>query len=133
MWCGLSHGVFLLCSTACCSAYLCALLLSCLHTQPQVGLVSQEPTLFQTSILENIALGKPGATVEEVQEAARRANAHKFISVMPKGYDTQVRACTALGSVPSVLVFELRGHSGRHVHRSCCARTSHSWFVEPAE
>jgi ATP-binding cassette subfamily B (MDR/TAP) protein 1 len=57
----------------------------------QVGLVSQEPTLFQTSILENIALGRAGASEEEIYEAARRANAHKFISAMPAGYNTQVR------------------------------------------
>lgn len=56
----------------------------------QVGLVSQEPTLFQTTIMENIALGRAGATEEEIHEAARRANAHKFISIMPAGYNTQV-------------------------------------------
>lgn len=56
----------------------------------QVGLVSQEPTLFQTTVMENIALGRPGATEEEIHEAARRANAHKFISIMPAGYNTQV-------------------------------------------
>lgn len=56
----------------------------------QVGLVSQEPTLFQTTIFENIVLGRPGATEEEVYEAAKRANAHKFISIMPAGYNTQV-------------------------------------------
>lgn len=97
--------------------------LSCLHTIPQVGLVSQEPTLFQTSILENIALGRPGATLEEVQEAARRANAHKFISVMPKGYDTQVgaRMCTPSrgGVVPGALAFELRGRILRDVCGPC--------------
>jgi ABC-type multidrug transport system fused ATPase/permease subunit len=52
--------------------------------------VSQEPTLFQTTIFENIVLGRPSATEEEVYEAAKRANAHKFISIMPAGYNTQV-------------------------------------------
>lgn len=62
--------------------------------------MSQEPTLFQTSILENIALGRPGASDEEIQEAARRANAHKFISMMPAGYQTQVSLpYWALGAV----------------------------------
>jgi ABC-type multidrug transport system fused ATPase/permease subunit len=63
----------------------------------QVGLVSQEPTLFQTTIMENIALGRAGATEEEIHEAARRANAHKFISIMPAGYHTQVSGCMATG------------------------------------
>ena len=44
----------------------------------QVGLVSQEPTLFATSIRENIALGREGATEKEIQEAAKSANAHDF-------------------------------------------------------
>lgn len=52
--------------------------------------MSQEPTLFATTIMENIALGRPGATEEEIHEAAKRANAHKFISIMPAGYNTQV-------------------------------------------
>lgn len=67
----------------------------------QVGLVSQEPTLFQTSIYENIAMGHPDghASQEQVEEAARRANAHKFIAAMPRGYQTQV--CR----VPGMLVW----------------------------
>ncbi|GFH06183.1 uncharacterized protein HaLaN_00773, partial [Haematococcus lacustris] len=56
----------------------------------QVGLVSQEPTLFATTILGNIAMGKEGATEAEVQAAAEAANAHIFISHQPKGYQTQV-------------------------------------------
>lgn len=56
----------------------------------QVGLVSQEPTLFATSIRENISLGREGATEKEIQEAARSANAHDFIAKLPKGYSTQV-------------------------------------------
>ena len=56
----------------------------------QVGLVSQEPTLFATSIRENIALGRAGATEKEIQEAAKSANAHNFIAKLPKGYNTQV-------------------------------------------
>ncbi|GLC41172.1 hypothetical protein PLESTM_001163200 [Pleodorina starrii] len=56
----------------------------------QVGLVSQEPTLFATSIYENIAIGLPGASAEQVEAAARAANAHGFIHNLPQGYDTQV-------------------------------------------
>ncbi|GFR42553.1 hypothetical protein Agub_g3460 [Astrephomene gubernaculifera] len=56
----------------------------------QVGLVSQEPTLFATSIYENIAIGMPGCSADEVEAAARAANAHGFISHLPLGYKTQV-------------------------------------------
>ena len=55
----------------------------------QMGLVSQEPVLFDTTIAENIRFGKEDATLEEIQEAAKSANAHDFISQLPKGYDTQ--------------------------------------------
>eukprot|EP01050_Picozoa_sp_SAG11_P009445 SAG11_NODE_887_length_6694_cov_21.780440_5_plen_432_part_00 len=54
----------------------------------QVGLVSQEPTLFAGTIGENIAYGKPGATPEEIQAAAKSANAHNFITKFPDGYNT---------------------------------------------
>jgi ATP-binding cassette subfamily B (MDR/TAP) protein 1 len=56
----------------------------------QIGLVSQEPVLFSTSIRENIAYGKDGATDKEIQAAAVRANAANFINKMPEGYETQV-------------------------------------------
>ena len=56
----------------------------------QIGLVSQEPTLFALSIKENIKYGKEGATDAEVEAAAKAANAHNFISALPDGYDTQV-------------------------------------------
>jgi ATP-binding cassette subfamily B (MDR/TAP) protein 1 len=56
----------------------------------QMGLVSQEPPLLATSILENIQFGKEDATVEEVIAAARAANAHDFITQLPQGYSTQV-------------------------------------------
>jgi ATP-binding cassette subfamily B protein len=56
----------------------------------QIGAVAQEPVLFSTSIAENIRYGRPGASDEEVEAAARTANAHGFISAMPGGYDTQV-------------------------------------------
>ncbi|XP_004954680.4 putative multidrug resistance protein [Setaria italica] len=56
----------------------------------QMGLVSQEPALFATSIRENILFGKKDATEEEVVAAAKAANAHNFILQLPQGYDTQV-------------------------------------------
>ncbi len=56
----------------------------------QVGIVLQEPYLFQGSVLENIRYGAPDASFDEVIAAARVANAHDFISRLPHGYDTVV-------------------------------------------
>jgi ATP-binding cassette, subfamily B (MDR/TAP), member 1 len=56
----------------------------------KIGLVSQEPTLFATSIRENILFGKPGASQHDVIAAAKAANAHNFISALPDGYNTFV-------------------------------------------
>jgi len=55
-----------------------------------IGLVSQEPKLFATTIGKNIAVAKPDATQEEIEDAARRANAHDFIVSLQDGYDTNV-------------------------------------------
>jgi len=55
-----------------------------------VGLVSQEPTLFSGTIKENILFGNPDATMEEVEEAAKLANAYEFIMSQTKGFDTKV-------------------------------------------
>ncbi|HER7285889.1 TPA: ABC transporter ATP-binding protein [Streptococcus pyogenes] len=55
-----------------------------------IGSVQQEVILFDLSIFENIAIGKVGATKEEVIEAAKKARCHDFISALPKGYDTRV-------------------------------------------
>ena len=51
-----------------------------------MGLVSQEPTLFATTIGANIAYGKPGATAADIEAAAISANAHSFISALPHAY-----------------------------------------------
>ncbi|HEY9744306.1 MAG TPA: peptidase domain-containing ABC transporter [Coleofasciculaceae cyanobacterium] len=56
----------------------------------QIGIVLQEDFLFNASILENITLGNPDITAEQVVEAARLAVAHDFISEMPQGYETNV-------------------------------------------
>lgn len=56
----------------------------------QIGLVSQQVTLFNTTIADNIAYGVPDASRERVESAARAAYAHEFIEQLPKGYDTLV-------------------------------------------
>ncbi len=56
----------------------------------QIGIVLQETTLFSGTIRENIAFGKPDATLEEIQNAAKAAAAHEFILSFPDGYDTHV-------------------------------------------
>ena len=55
-----------------------------------IGVVSQEAVLFDESVAENIALGKPGASLGEIKAAARNAAAHDFIMALPDGYDTSV-------------------------------------------
>ncbi len=56
----------------------------------QIAIVQQEPILFHRSLAENIAYGRPGATQEEIEHAAKLASAHDFIVRMPKGYATLV-------------------------------------------
>jgi ATP-binding cassette subfamily B protein len=56
----------------------------------QIGIVHQETFLFSVTIRENIAYGRPDATLDEVVAAAQAAQAHEFISAMPGGYDTEV-------------------------------------------
>jgi len=55
-----------------------------------IGVVTQEAVLFDESIADNIALGKPGASLGEIKAAAKNAAAHDFIMAMPEGYDTRV-------------------------------------------
>ncbi|KAK4725827.1 hypothetical protein R3W88_030744 [Solanum pinnatisectum] len=56
----------------------------------KIGLVSQEPVLFGSTIKDNIAYGKDDATLEEIKDAVRLANASKFIDKLPQGLDTRV-------------------------------------------
>ncbi|XP_073956332.1 ATP-dependent translocase ABCB1-like isoform X3 [Choristoneura fumiferana] len=56
----------------------------------QVGLVGQEPVLFNTSVRENIRYGREDASDADIEAAARQANAHQFILKLPKGYETLV-------------------------------------------
>lgn len=57
----------------------------------QMGLVSQEPALFATTIAGNILFGKSDADTDQIVEAAKASNAHSFIEKLPGGYQTQVR------------------------------------------
>ena len=56
----------------------------------QIGMVQQDVYLFAGTIRDNIAYGKPGASMDEIIEAAKRANIHDFIEELPDGYDTFV-------------------------------------------
>lgn len=56
----------------------------------QIGLVPQETVLFEGTVLENIVVGRTGFRREEIEAAARVANAHEFIARLPNGYDTQL-------------------------------------------
>ncbi|MEC7946935.1 MAG: ABC transporter ATP-binding protein [Myxococcota bacterium] len=55
-----------------------------------VAVVSQEPFLFDSTVADNIALGRPGATASEIEAAARVADAHEFVAALPDGYGTRV-------------------------------------------
>ncbi|WP_262047088.1 ABC transporter ATP-binding protein [Bradyrhizobium sp. Bra78] len=56
----------------------------------QIAIVQQDPILFHRTLAENIAYGRPGASLEAIEQAARLANAHDFILRLPKGYGTLV-------------------------------------------
>lgn len=62
----------------------------------QLGLVGQEPVLFDTTIADNISFGLPNATQEQIESAAKQANAHSFIISFPDGYNTMVSFSTCL-------------------------------------
>jgi ABC-type multidrug transport system fused ATPase/permease subunit len=55
-----------------------------------IAVISQDPFLFSTTVRENIAFGAPDATDEDVENAARLAQAHEFVSELPNGYDTVI-------------------------------------------
>ena len=60
------------------------------HLRDMESYVTQETHLFHASIANNIAIAKPGATREEIMEAAKKASIHDFIMTLPNGYDTEV-------------------------------------------
>ena len=78
--------------------------------------------LFAADIHANICFGTPGATEEEVREAARAANAATFIERLPEGYHTQVRCVCSPGS----------GGSCKHVGRTMLMSTSISTMAHRA-
>jgi ATP-binding cassette subfamily B protein len=65
----------------------------------QIGVVLQEGMLFSDSVRDNIAFGKLGASLADIERAARAANAHEFILALPQGYDTPIgeRGCKLSG------------------------------------
>jgi ATP-binding cassette subfamily B protein len=56
----------------------------------EIGVIAQDPFLFSATVRENIAFGRPEATAEDVERAARLAQAHEFIEQLPEGYDTVI-------------------------------------------
>src|SRR2546430_14637082 len=55
-----------------------------------VSMVLQDSLLFEGTIRENIAFGRPGASIEDIVEAAKKANIHEMITSLPDGYDSHV-------------------------------------------
>jgi ABC-type multidrug transport system fused ATPase/permease subunit len=64
--------------------------LSVRSVRSAVAVVSDDPFLFSASVAENIAYARPGAPLAEIEQAARRAQAHGFVSSLPQGYETEV-------------------------------------------
>jgi ATP-binding cassette subfamily B protein len=56
----------------------------------EIGVIAQDPFLFSATVRENIAFGRPGATEDDVSQAAQLAQAHEFIEALPDGYETVV-------------------------------------------
>ncbi|KAK2193690.1 hypothetical protein NP493_8g05061 [Ridgeia piscesae] len=96
-----------------------------------IGFISQEPVLFATSVRENIRYGRPEATDHEVEEAAKLANAHDFISSFPDGYNTvlgergvtvsggqkqRIAIARALIKKPSILILDEATSTIREAH-----------------
>uniref|UniRef100_A0A1X7SWU1 ABC transmembrane type-1 domain-containing protein n=1 Tax=Amphimedon queenslandica TaxID=400682 RepID=A0A1X7SWU1_AMPQE len=90
----------------------------------QVGVVSQEPLLFNVSIGENISYGKAGATPMQIEEAARAANAYEFISNLPEGFNTLVGDGGAQLSATSALDSENEKEVQAALDRARIGRTT---------
>lgn len=84
----------------------------------QMALVGQEPVLFACTIEQNIAYGREAASVQEIEQAARVANVHSFISSLADGYDTQVcfkMTCSIAKSIVTQNPFSLNFVFGMQV------------------
>ena len=88
-----------------------------------MGYVGQDVFLFQGTVRENIAYGRPDATDAEVEEAARLAEAHDFIAELPQGYDTDRRRAgpEALGR-PAPAALDRPGDPARPARSWCSTR-----------
>ena len=88
----------------------------------QYAMVLQENVLFSTTIRENIAYGRPGASAAEIEQAAEDASAHEFIAELPDGYETQVgrAACGSRGASASASV----SRAPSSATRRCSSSTS---------
>ena len=64
--------------------------LSLSSLRQEIGVIAQDPFLFSATVRENIAFGRPGASADDVERAARLAQAHEFIEALPEGYDTVI-------------------------------------------
>jgi hypothetical protein len=89
----------------------------------QIGFVTQEILLFNDTVRYNIAYGKPGASMEEIQEAAKAANAHAFIERLPQGYDTVIGERS---TVPRHPVDRRKTHALRAIATSLGADDRHA-------
>lgn len=67
----------------------------------QIGIVSQEPILFATTIAENIRYGRDGVSQEEIEQAAQEANAHQFISKLPMVSTVMLVCLLLLSAAPA--------------------------------
>ena len=85
-----------------------------------IALVSQEVTLFNDTIRDNIAYGRPDATMEEIVEAAKNAGAHDFIEALPNGYETPAGSWESAFRAASVSGYPSRGRCSR-TRPSCCS------------
>lgn len=114
----------------------------------QIGFIQQEPVLFNTTIVENIRYGRPTATVSEIEQAARLANAYDFIRELPQGYNTivgelggnlsggqrqRIAIARAIITEPAILLFDeptaaLDAHTEKQVmsaiRQTCRGRTA---------
>lgn len=96
-----------------------------------VALVSQETYLFPTTIAENIAYGRIGASQDEIEEAARAANAHDFISSLPEGYQTQVGEWGSKLSGVRSSASPWPGLSSRTPQSCCWMSPPPPWMLNP--